>query len=382
MPEIYADWVGMESVANSIESNISQLENLLRQASDLKRGMSIIGRESDQIMAAIDKCNNNNVKVINRLESCKTVLTQSAQLYQRTEHPFFVNRRISDIFLKNLTNSNRRNANAQTATSTTQNNDSDTHDFWNHSGTLDQTGYNVNTVIWGAPAALTVLGQFLTGSTKSQGKAKFDLKKGNVEAFVGVEAEGSVLRGKLDENIGMLSANGQVDLLTGTATGKIGASLFKNGKFMPSVYAKGKVGADVLKGKVGTKFGNEKHDAHVNAEGSLLGANAEGTAQIGMIEYTDSNGNKNTGLGGEVSVGAEAYVAKGRVSGGIKVFGVQIDLGVAGKALDVGGTAGVKYIPGKFKGKIGAGLGLGAELDISIDWSKAAFPDLSFLKFW
>ena len=110
--------------------------------------------------------------------------------------------------------------------------------------------------------------------------------------------------------------------------------------------------------------------------------NAEGTAQIGMIEYTDSNGNKNTGLGGEVSVGAEAYVAKGRVSGGIKVFGVQIDLGVTGKALDVGGTAGVKYIPGKFKGKIGAGLGLGAELDISIDWSKAAFPDLSFLKFW
>lgn len=84
-------------------------------------------------------------------------------------------------------------------------------------------------------------------------------------------------------------------------------------------------------------------------------------------------GKEVTGWGGVVEAGAEAYLAEGKVSGGIKLFGIDIDVGVSGKAGGAGVKAGAAATTGGFTASVGAGLGLGAGLDISIDWSDFKF---------
>ena len=74
-------------------------------------------------------------------------------------------------------------------------------------------------------------------------------------------------------------------------------------------------------------------------------------------------------LGAKCKVGAEAYLAQGKVSGGFTIFGINIDAGVTGKAGGAGVNAEGKVTTGGVSGKIGAGLGLGAGVEISIDWS-------------
>lgn len=63
------------------------------------------------------------------------------------------------------------------------------------------------------------------------------------------------------------------------------------------------------------------------------------------------------------------YFSQGKVSGGFTIFGIKIDAGVTGKAGGAGVSAEGKVTTGGVSGKIGAGLGLGAGVEISIDWS-------------
>lgn len=78
-------------------------------------------------------------------------------------------------------------------------------------------------------------------------------------------------------------------------------------------------------------------------------------------------------MGVKGKVGAEAYVVQGKVSGGITIFGVKIDVGIGGKAGGAGISAEGRFTNGSAKGKIGAGLGVGGELEIGIDWSNFSF---------
>ena len=74
-------------------------------------------------------------------------------------------------------------------------------------------------------------------------------------------------------------------------------------------------------------------------------------------------------IGVEAKVGAEAYLAKGELSGGVSVFGIDIDVGVSGTAGGVGASAEGSVTTGGVSGSIGGSFGLGAGLELSIDWS-------------
>ncbi|MBQ9991580.1 MAG: hypothetical protein IJP31_11690 [Lachnospiraceae bacterium] len=103
-------------------------------------------------------------------------------------------------------------------------------------------------------------------------------------------------------------------------------------------------------------LGLEDMNVHGKAEGSLVGAGAEAKAGL-----TAGDGKVSLGVNAE----AEAYLAKGEVSGGITFLGIDIDLELEGM---VGVQAEAEAAIGLTEIKAGVGLGpIG--VDIAIDWS-------------
>ena len=146
--------------------------------------------------------------------------------------------------------------------------------------------------------------------------------------------------------------------------------MYKDGKFSPTLDAKLKAEAAAAKGSAEAKVGTDEINGHIKGSGTLLGAEAEASGSVGKITYKDeTTGQTKTELGAKGKVGAEAYLAQGKVSGGFTIFGIKIDAGVTGKAGGAGVSAEGKVTTGGVSGKIGAGLGLGAGVEISIDWS-------------
>lgn len=213
-------------------------------------------------------------------------------------------------------------------------------------------------------------GELIGGSIETKSKAKWNLKKGDAGIEKSVEAEGHLAKGKLKGNIGLLG--GEIGGSVGNvgATGKLGVSLYKDGKLSPALEAKLKAEASVAKGDASVSFGDEEFDAHAKASGTLLGAEAQASAAAGVIKTVDKNTNEvRTEFGVKGKVSAEAYAAQGKLSGGFKIFGIKIDIGIEGKAGGAGIALEGKATTGGVSGKIGAGLGLGAGLELSIDWS-------------
>ena len=213
-------------------------------------------------------------------------------------------------------------------------------------------------------------GELIGGSIETKSKAKWNLKKGDAGIEKSVEAEGHLAKGKLKGNIGLLG--GEIGGSVGNvgATGKLGVSLYKDGKLSPALEAKLKAEASVAKGDASVSFGDEEFDAHAKASGTLLGAEAQASGAVGVIKTIDENTkNVKTEFGVKGKVSAEAYAAQGKLSGGFKIFGIKIDIGIEGKAGGAGIALEGKATTGGVSGKIGAGLGLGAGLELSIDWS-------------
>lgn len=213
-------------------------------------------------------------------------------------------------------------------------------------------------------------GDVIGGSIKTKSKAKWNPGKGDAGIEKSVEAEGHLAKGKLKGNIGLVG--GELSGTVGTvgATGKIGVTLYKDGKFSPTLDAKLKAEAAAAKGSAEAKVGTNEINGHIKGSGTLLGAEVEAGGSIGKITYKDeTTGQTKTEIGVKGKVGAEAYLAQGKVSGGFTIFGVKIDVGVSGKAGGVGISAEGRFMTGGASGKIGAGLGLGAGVEVSIDWS-------------
>lgn len=245
------------------------------------------------------------------------------------------------------------------------------NDKLNVSGAVLSGSGTIAGKVFGFNSSGTAEGEILGGSVKTKSTAKWNPKKGEAGIEGSVEAEGHLAKGKLKGNIGLLG--GEVSGTVGTvgATGKLGATLFKDGRFSPTLDAKLKAEAAVAKGDAQAKFGSEKNNAHIKGSGTLLGAEAEASGSVGKITYKDeTTGNTKTEYGVKGKVGAEAYLAQGKVSGGFTICGIKIDAGISGKAGGVGASLEGKATTGGVSGKIGAGLGLGAGLEISIDWSE------------
>lgn len=210
-------------------------------------------------------------------------------------------------------------------------------------------------------------------------KATFDPNKGDVN----ITAEGSVKGYLADGDLTIQNGDSTLGLHGGVgvvgATGAIGLTLFEGNKFRP--YAGAEVGASAtaLEGSAKYTRGTEDTNVHVGANGKLLTASADASAGIGMITTKNNDGTESTTLGVKAEAGAEAYVASGQVSGGLTIFGIDIDVSAKGHLGGAGASAGGSVTANGVRGEVGIGLLAGLGLEVSIDWSDfelPKFPDL------
>lgn len=190
----------------------------------------------------------------------------------------------------------------------------------------------------------------------------------------GAKGEGHIMQGEVEGNIGYASGSASGKIGEGSASGKVGVKIWDDGELAPQLYAEGKAGVTAAKGEAKGQVGSDNNNLHAKGEGSLGKAGVNAEAGAGKITYKDSKtGEEKTEYGVKGSVGAEAYAAEGKVSGGFTILGVDVDIGLSGKAGGAGAKIGGEVGTGGASGDIGLGLGLGAELNISIDWSDFHF---------
>lgn len=228
--------------------------------------------------------------------------------------------------------------------------------------------------ILGKDAELSLEGELLGASYEKKLESGITIDKdGNIDSLTLLEAElggeAHLAKGSASGSWGRLSGNASAAVGVVSAVGTIGASLFKDGKFAPQIGAKAEAKAVAAQGEVEGKYGSEDFNAHGKAEGELGTASAYAETQVGLVTYKDKNGNEVTGWGAKGEVGAEAYLATGKVSGGYTIFGIDIDVGLEGKVGGAGVTAGGGVTTGGIGGSVSLGAGLGLGLDVSIDWT-------------
>ena len=218
-------------------------------------------------------------------------------------------------------------------------------------------------------------GDILYGEAGISGKGSwgFDKKTGkwNFKDFgfgLNAYANGSVAKGEVEGNIGYLHGKASANLLNAGVKAEAKATLWDDGKFNPSLMVGAAAEASVAHGEAEAGFGTDQYGVYGKAEGDFLYAGAEAGAGIGYIG-TDKDGKPMYGAKAEAK--AMACVAKGEVKGGVTIFGIDIDVGVKGYAAAAGVEAGASVSTTGVTGSFSGALGLGAGMDISIDWSDA-----------
>lgn len=241
----------------------------------------------------------------------------------------------------------------------------------------------VTTEFHGINVGASASGDLIGGSVTTKSSASWDLEDKDASIEKSIVAEGHLATGELSGNVGLFGGKVSGTVGSVSATGTVGASLFKDGKLSPALEAELKAKAVVAEGEAEVKFGNDMINTHAGAEGSVLGAEASAKGGIGKITFEDkATGKTKTGYGVQGEVSAEAYLAEGEVSGGFTIFGIDIDVGLSGKAGGAGVEAGGSVTTSGISGKLGAGLGLGVGVELSVDWSDFELPKWEDLKFW
>lgn len=216
-----------------------------------------------------------------------------------------------------------------------------------------------------------------------EGEGKFTSSYDLEDGSFGTSLEGSIEGYAASGDVSLSSGDREVNLhgalgVVGAA-GSIGLTLFENNRFQPSVGADVSVSATAAEGSVTATHGSENYNTHASAGGKLFTAEAEAGVAAGVITTKNSDGTESTTLGIKAEAGAEAYVASGEISGGLTIFGIDIDLTAKGHAGGAGATAGGSITTNGVSGELGLGLLAGVGLEVSIDWSDfewPKFPDL------
>lgn len=244
------------------------------------------------------------------------------------------------------------------------------NDDWKQEGSILSDSTTGTGECFGISTSVTAEGELIGGSVKTKSKATYDIKDKDFDIEKSVTAEGHLAKGSLSGSLGI--CKGEIEGTVGSvsATGSVGVSLYKDGVFSPAISAEIKAKAVAVEGEAKVTVGDDEYNAHAKAEGSLLIAEAEASGRVGMITYEDEvTGQKITAAGAQGKVGAEAYLAEGKISGGFTIFGIDIDIGVSGKAGGAGVKAEGRATVGGISGEIGAGFVLGFGFKVSIDWS-------------
>lgn len=169
----------------------------------------------------------------------------------------------------------------------------------------------------------------------------------------------SLLHGEANYEKGPFNGNASFDLMTGAVSGSVAASLLdKDGNFDPRLNMHGEASASVLEGEAHAGVGNDQFGANVEAEGKVLTAEASADVSISRDEV-------------KVEAEAGAYLAEGKVGGDFSVLGIKIYGSVEGHAGGAGAEAGADVTGTSASGKLGAGLGIGATVEVGVDWSNS-----------
>ena len=185
--------------------------------------------------------------------------------------------------------------------------------------------------------------------------------------LIGGSVDASMVSGEIAATYGNLSGDAEVSIANAEMTGKIGATLYDEDELRPALTAGVSADASLAAGEVELKYAIDNGDVHGSASGEFLTAEASADFGAGVIEQETKNGTVE-GLGVQATVGAEAYVAQGEISGGFEFFGVSVDVSLSGNIGGVGAKAGGALTTGGVGGEISAGLGLGAGLGFSVTW--------------
>lgn len=225
----------------------------------------------------------------------------------------------------------------------------------------------------GISSAGTASGSFLYWKTDIKNKASLGFKDGkwDIRSFglsTKASATGALARGEVKGNWGLANGKASGEFLTGTISGESKATLWDDGKFNPSLMMKAKAEASALHGDAEGGIGNNQYGVKAKASGDLLYAEAEAEGGIGYIGK-DKNGKDTYGASGKL--GAMAGVAKGEITGEATLFGVDIDVTTKGHATSVGAEIGGKISTNGAKAKLDGAFGLGAGIEVSIDWTDA-----------
>ena len=238
-------------------------------------------------------------------------------------------------------------------------------------GSLAEGSAYINGKIAGIDTGASVKGDVIGASVSTTGKAKWDLDKGDVGAAAGLKAEVHLASGEAEGFIGLLKGKVKGKIGSADAQGNLEASLWKDGKFAPSIGVEGKASAKVAEGEVEVSYGSDKNNVHVGAEGSVLGAEAEAYAKAGKITYIDEKtGKPKTKYGVDADVGAEAYIAQGEIKAGRTFWGIKVDVSLEGKIGGAGAAAGAEVSTGGVGASLDLGLGAGAGVSVNVDWTE------------
>ncbi len=228
----------------------------------------------------------------------------------------------------------------------------------------------VSGTIAGLNASASAEGEILGGSVTQKSRAKWDTEKKDAGIENSIKAEGYLAKGSVSAGLGLASITGTATVGKGSVSGSVGATLYKDGKFTPAAKAEVKGEIAAVEGEAEAKIGSDSTNVHAKASGSVLTAEASAGVSAGVITYKNERTNETTtAVGVQGSVGAEAYVAEGTVSGGFTILGIKIDASVTGSLGGAGGKISGYATTGGVSGTVKAGLGIGAGLTISIDWS-------------
>ncbi len=232
--------------------------------------------------------------------------------------------------------------------------------------------------IGGVAVGGAISGELIGASTNTsfESGVKYD-GDGNLKSIslfeMNQSAEVHAAKGKASITAGPVSSKVEGSVGQVKAKGSVGITLYEDGKLAPHLGFEAEASATGIEGKWEGKIGDENIDVHRSASFKGGTARAKANAGIGKVSYEDDDGNKKNGYGGSVEVKAEAYAAEGKIKGGFNLFGIDLDVGVTGKAGGAGVKAGGHATTGGVGVSVGAGLGLGLGIDIDIDWTGFKF---------
>ena len=138
-------------------------------------------------------------------------------------------------------------------------------------------------------------------------------------------------KGSAKGNFGYLRGNADATVGEVSATGSVDVSLMKDGKIAPRVSGKVEAAAVGAKGSAEGGVGTENNNVHVGAEGKAGVAKASAEVGAGTIYVKNNDGTESKQYGVKAEAGAEAYLAEGKVSGGLTILGVKLNVGAGGK---------------------------------------------------